>query len=79
MLLFVITTTVLASANMFGQSYLITQGAPGTETRTVVWYIVDQGIAQQRCRPGRGDELRVALMLAVVSIANFRLFRYRED
>ena len=44
-LLFVITTTVLASANMFGQSYLITQGAPGTETRTVIWYIVDQGSA----------------------------------
>ena len=29
MMVFVITTTILASANMFGQSYLITQGAPG--------------------------------------------------
>ena len=28
-LIFVIITTVLASANMFGQSYLITQGGPG--------------------------------------------------
>ena len=28
-MIFVITTTILASANMFGQSYLITQGAPG--------------------------------------------------
>ena len=34
-LVFVITT-ILASANMFGQSYLITQGAPGTETRTAI-------------------------------------------
>ena len=28
-LLFVVTITILASANMFGQSYLVTQGAPG--------------------------------------------------
>ena len=58
-LLFVITTTVLASANMFGQSFLITQGAPGTETRTVVWFIVDEGLRQQRRRPGRRDEHHV--------------------
>src|SRR4028118_1387121 len=30
--LFVITVTILASANMFGQSYLVTDGAPANET-----------------------------------------------
>lgn len=29
-MLFTITTTVLASANMFGQSYLLTKGGPAT-------------------------------------------------
>ena len=31
---FIITTTILASANMFGQSYLVTNGGPGESTRT---------------------------------------------
>ena len=31
-----VITTILASANMFGQSYLITQGAPGDTTRTAI-------------------------------------------
>ena len=29
-MMFVTLTTILASANMFGQSYLMTKGAPGT-------------------------------------------------
>ncbi|MGW4501203.1 carbohydrate ABC transporter permease [Micromonospora sp. NPDC004336] len=78
-LLFVITTTVLASANVFGQSFLITQGAPGTETRTVVWFIVDEGLRDNDAGRAAAMSIVFALMLAVVSIANFRLFRYRED
>ena len=29
--------TIIASANMFGQSYLMTRGAPGVETRTAIY------------------------------------------
>ncbi|MEV1317801.1 sugar ABC transporter permease [Micromonospora arborensis] len=78
-LLFVITTTVLASANMFGQSFLITQGTPGTETRTVVWFIVEEGLRNNNAGRAAAMSIVFALLLAVVSIANFRLFRYRED
>jgi multiple sugar transport system permease protein len=78
-LLFVITTTILASANMFGQSYLITQGAPGTETRTVVSYIVALGIGQNDAGRAAAMSITLTLMLVIVSLANFRLFRYRED
>jgi multiple sugar transport system permease protein len=78
-LLFVITTTILASANMFGQSYLITQGAPGTETRTVVAYIVAHGIGQNDAGRAAAMSITLTLMLVIVSLANFRLFRYRED
>ena len=31
-MIFITTTTILASANMFGQSYLLTQGGPGGQT-----------------------------------------------
>ena len=80
MLLFVVTTTMLASANMFGQSYLITQGAPGDADPDRGLVHRRRGAAGLRRRPGRRHEHRCfALMLAVVSIVNFRLFRYRED
>jgi multiple sugar transport system permease protein len=78
-MLFIITTTILASANVFGQAFLITQGAPGTDTRPVVWYIVDQGLRNNDAGRAAAMSVVFALMLAVVSIANFRLFRYRED
>ena len=78
-MLFIITTTILASANVFGQAFLITQGAPGTETRTVVWYIVDQGLRNNDAGRAAAMSVVFALMLAVVSVANLRLFRYRED
>jgi multiple sugar transport system permease protein len=36
--------TIIASANMFGQSYLMTKGGPGIETRTAIYYITDTGL-----------------------------------
>jgi multiple sugar transport system permease protein len=78
-LLFVVTTTILASANMFGQSYLITQGAPGNETRTVVSYIVERGLGQNDAGRAAAMSIALTLMLIVVSLANFRIFRYQED
>ncbi|MEU5723349.1 sugar ABC transporter permease [Micromonospora sp. NPDC047738] len=78
-LLFVLTTTILASANVFGQSFLITQGAPGEQTRTVVWRIVDEGLRYYDVGSAAAMSVLFALMLAVVSVLNFRLFRYRED
>ena len=78
-LLFVITVTILASANMFGQSYIITQGAPGEETTTAIWYIAEQGLRFFKMGPAAAMSYVLALALAVVSLANFALFRYRGD
>ena len=77
-LLFVITTTILASANMFGQSYLVTQGAPGTSTRTAIMYIADEGLRGFRMGSAAAMSLLLALLLAVVSVANFRIFVHRD-
>jgi multiple sugar transport system permease protein len=78
-LLFVLTVTILASANMFGQSYIITQGAPGAETKTAIWYIAEQGLRFFKMGPAAAMSYVLALALAVVSLANFALFRYRGD
>ena len=78
-LLFVITVTILASANMFGQSYIITQGAPGEDTTPAIWYIAEQGLRFFKMGPAAAMSYVLALALAVVSLANFALFRYRGD
>ncbi|MFG1704343.1 carbohydrate ABC transporter permease [Nonomuraea sp. M3C6] len=76
--LFVVTTTILASANMFGQSYLLTQGAPGDETRTAIFYILDQGLAQYKMGSAAAMSYVLTLVLILVSVVNFRLFRGRS-
>lgn len=78
-MLFVLTTTILASANVFGQAYLITQGAPGEQTRTVVWRIVDEGLRDNDAGRAAAMSILFALALILISIVNFRFFRYRED
>ena len=78
-LLFVITVTILASANVFGQAYLITEGAPGDETRTAIMYIAEEGLRNFNMGSASAMSYVLALFLAVISVANFALFRYRED
>ncbi|WP_433435074.1 carbohydrate ABC transporter permease [Nonomuraea sp. CA-141351] len=76
--LFVVTTTILASANMFGQSYLLTQGAPGGETRTAINYMLDVGLSQYKMGSASAMSYVLTLALIVVSVLNFRLFRGRS-
>lgn len=75
---FVVTITILASANMFGQAYLVTTGAPGEQTRTAIMFIAEEGLRHFRMGNAAAMGFVLALCLAVVSIVNFRVFRYRE-
>jgi multiple sugar transport system permease protein len=45
-LVFIVSTTIISSMNMFGQSYLMTAGGPGNETRTAIMQISDTGLRQ---------------------------------
>jgi multiple sugar transport system permease protein len=78
-LLFVVTVTILASANMFGQSYIITQGAPGHETRTAIMYIAEEGLLSYRMGSAAAMSYVLALFLVLISILNFRFLGRRED
>jgi multiple sugar transport system permease protein len=78
-LLFIITVTILASANMFGQSYIITQGAPGNETRTAIMYIAETGLRQFNMGVAAAMSYVLALALLLISVANFAVFRNGED
>nr|WP_274636345.1 sugar ABC transporter permease [Microbacterium bovistercoris] len=78
-MLFITTTTVLASANMFGQSYLLTAGGPGNATRTAIMYISDQGLSQNNMAPAAAMSYILFAFLAIISIINFRVQRERTE
>lgn len=77
-MIFVITTTLLASANMFGQSYLITQGAPGDSTRTAIIEITERGLSQYRMGEAAAMSYVLAVFLALIAMLNFYLLREKK-
>jgi multiple sugar transport system permease protein len=78
-LLFVVSITILREANMFGQSYIITQGAPGEETTTAIMYIAETGLRQFNMGAAAAMAYVLAFFLLLISIANFAFFRERGD
>jgi multiple sugar transport system permease protein len=78
-LVFVVTITVLASANMFGQSVLVTQGAPGDSTTTALMVIADTGLSQFKMGQATAMSYLLAISLAIISLVNFALLRERKS
>ena len=76
--LFVVINTVLASSNMFGQSYLITQGAPGIETRTAIMFIAEEGLRSYRMGSASAMSYVLTVSLLVMSLIIFRVFRTED-
>ncbi len=74
-MMFVSTVTILASANMFGQSYLLTRGGPGTSTKSAIMYIADQGLSQNQMGAASAMSYVLFAFLAVISVINFRIQR----
>jgi multiple sugar transport system permease protein len=75
---FVTMTTIIASANMFGQSYLITRGAPGTETRTAIYQIAETGLRNYQMGSAAAMSYVLTLFLILLSLAVFWAFRERQ-
>ncbi|WP_437807194.1 carbohydrate ABC transporter permease [Sorangium sp. So ce1078] len=71
---FVVTMTVLGSANMFGQAYLVTGGGPGSETRTTIMYIAEEGFRNFRLGGAAAMSYVQAFFLALVNLGMFVLF-----
>ena len=78
-LLLVTTLTMIASANMFGQALLITQGAPGNETRTAIMYIAEEGLGNFRMGNAAAMSYLLVVFLIVASLGVFAFFRRWEE
>ncbi len=77
-LAFVTMVTIIASANMFGQSYLMTRGAPGTETRTAIYFIADTGLRNFQMGDAAAMSYVLTVVLMLLSVGVFWLFRERN-
>ncbi|MFD1719606.1 carbohydrate ABC transporter permease [Georgenia deserti] len=64
---FVIAITIIACANMYGQSALITQEQPGTATRTAIGFIAQTGIQGFDIGMSSAMSMILAVSLIVVS------------
>jgi multiple sugar transport system permease protein len=76
---FVTMVTIIASANMFGQSYLMTRGGPGTETRTAIYFIADTGLRSFQMGDAAAMSYVLTLFLMLLSVGVFFLFREKES
>ncbi|MEV5432605.1 sugar ABC transporter permease [Streptomyces sp. NPDC052701] len=77
--LFVVNSTLLASANMFGQSYIITGGAPADETKTAIFLIAETGLRRFEMGSASAMSFVLALALMAASAVVFRVFRERQE
>jgi multiple sugar transport system permease protein len=74
-LLFVVTITLIASANLFGQPYIMTErGGPVNQTEPVMLRIYTEGILFNRMGSAAAMSVFVALILLVLTTINFRVF-----
>jgi multiple sugar transport system permease protein len=77
-MVFVITITILASANVFGQPYIITQGQPGEETRTAIMEITELGLQQFDMGSASAMSTILTVVLLTVTALSFLLFGRRR-
>jgi multiple sugar transport system permease protein len=76
---FVTIVTLIASVNMFGQSYLITLGGPGRETRTAIYQIAETGLRNFQMGNAAAMSYVLTLFLMLLSLIVFWLFREKKE
>jgi multiple sugar transport system permease protein len=75
----VITITLIASANLFGQPYLMTAGGPVQRTETVIYRIVVEGLNRHQMGSAAAMSILLAAGLMVLTALNFKFFGRSES
>ena len=78
-LVFVLTITLIASANLFGQPYLMTGGGPAEGTQTVIYRIFIEGILRSQMGRAAAMSIFVALLLLSLTYLNFKVFGSTQE
>jgi multiple sugar transport system permease protein len=78
-LLFVLVTQFIAEMQVFGQPFVMTQGGPGNESRTVVIYLYQTAWAFFRMGYASAMAVSLAAIMIVVTLVQFWLLRRRAE
>ncbi|MGM7680306.1 carbohydrate ABC transporter permease [Microbacterium sp. A94] len=73
---FMLTMTIIASANMYGQSAIITLEGPGTATRTVIGVIATTGM--QNYNIGAASAMSMIVAVLLMAASGLVLFMFRR-
>jgi len=77
--MFVTLVTIIASANMFGQAFIMTNGAPARETQTAIFWIAETGLQNFQMGEAAAASWLLTLALMLLSLLVFGLFRSRGE
>ena len=75
----VITITLIACADLFGQPYLMTAGGPVQRTETIIYRIVVEGLNRHQMGSAAAMSILLAAGLIVLTALNFRFFGRSEQ
>ena len=75
--MFVTLVTIIASANMFGQAFVMTNGAPARETQTAIFWIAETGLQNFQMGQAAAASWILTLALMLLSLVVFGIFRAR--
>jgi multiple sugar transport system permease protein len=78
-LVFVLTITLIASANLFGQPYIMTGGGPADGTQTVIHRIFFEGMLRGQMGTAAAMSIFVATLLLSLTYLNFKFFGQTEE
>ena len=78
-LVFVLTITLIASANLFGQPYIMTAGGPADGTQTVIYRIFFEGMLRGQMGTAAAMSIVIAIMLLSLTYLNFKFFGQTEE
>lgn len=78
-MVFVVTTSLLASANLFAQPFIMTGGGPIKQTMPIMLQIYNEGIGQNRMGSAAAMSVVVAAILLLLTVLNFRVFGRSEE
>lgn len=73
-LLFVVTITLIASANLFTQPIIMTRGGPAQGTESIIMRIYREGFEAFRMGSAAAMSVMLAMVLLSLTVLNFRLF-----
>lgn len=77
-LVFIITITLIASANLFAQPFIMTRGGPAQSTESVIMRIYIEGFRDFRMGSAAAMSIVFAAALLILTYLNFRFFGRNE-